>query len=623
MIVQHHPLYQAAEKCIDGEIAGTYNYHDFFPTWNGSPLEYKTIIRDIFKIDGNGLQEFILEGDPRSKYNGLVYLLEVLNQESPTKKLLRFVSSLPMLEYEIRSTRKSTSNSSSASCNKFDKTLSNFKYDNDCFAKIGNDEILNTINAILILSNTEKLIKGLQDFAFRDYMLLQQEFDKELTYKAHFKDYLVDPICSLLVKAFRLNAEVKYAVATDYKVKFHVWPDILIARGKQVFCTIEVKKYQMLSEYNENSTGIVAGIMSQDKIPAFMRQLIVQMVYHKTNMGVLTDAYDVILVEIDLDYFDKYKEILTGHKGSKVIPLRYKVLNCRSAAPTLREGLMHFFFKAIVDDNALKIKQERMLIFREYLRNTIEEFEAQFLATEYSSDRSSIGSRPSTRDTDISEPLPIIDEGIEEEQQLDFDEADDVYMQNGELFSSQLVKYEAYYMKKYLLSPVDDKEKLVAKIYDTRMANTIHYGYVSSPKEVLEQCLNAYNSERLFCQILANDPEFNSCYVQHRRGYIKVTVENHYLAKGNFNLFKFIETATMPRDTETYVKAKNQLEIIHRNGIIHGDIRKANILYTKEGKVFIIDFASSIPENQSTDEINKESDKAALEFIFKDYNRGF
>ncbi|CAG84330.1 DEHA2A01012p [Debaryomyces hansenii CBS767] len=150
------------------------------------------------------------------------------------------------------------------------------------------------------------------------------------------------------------------------------------------------------------------------------------------------------------------------------------------------------------------------------------------------------------------------------------------------------------------------------------MANTIHYGYVSSPKEVLEQCLNAYNSERLFCQILANNPEFNSCYVQHRRGYIKVTVANHYLAKGNFNLFKFIKTVTMPRDTETYVKAKKQLEIIHRNGIIHGDIWKANILYTKEGKVFIIDFASSIPENQSTDEINKESDKAALEIIFED-----
>lgn len=106
--------------------------------------------------------------------------------------------------------------------------------------------------------------------------------------------------------------------------------------------------------------------------------------------------------------------------------ITYKVLNSQSAAPTLREELVHFFLKANVDDNALKIRQEIMLIFREYLRNTIEEFVAQFLATEYSSDRSAISSRPSTRD--ISEPLPIIEEGIGEGQPLDFDETDDMHI---------------------------------------------------------------------------------------------------------------------------------------------------------------------------------------------------
>lgn len=39
------------------------------------------------------------------------------------------------------------------------------------------------------------------------------------------------------------------------------------------------------------------------------------MVYHKTNIGVLTDTYDAILAGIDLDYFDKYMEILAGPKG--------------------------------------------------------------------------------------------------------------------------------------------------------------------------------------------------------------------------------------------------------------------------------------------------------------------
>lgn len=143
-----------------------------------------------------------METDYRSKYIGLVYLSTGFKSRESYKEVLRFALSLPMLEYEIRNAGKSTSSSSSASCNKFDKSVSNFKYGSGCFAKIGVDEILNTINAIFILSNREKLIEGLQDFAFRDYML-QQEFDKGLTYKAHLR-YLVDPIYSLLVKAFRL-----------------------------------------------------------------------------------------------------------------------------------------------------------------------------------------------------------------------------------------------------------------------------------------------------------------------------------------------------------------------------------------------------------------------------------
>lgn len=89
----------------------------------------------------------------------------------------------------------------------------------------------------------------------------------------------------VISKGISVKRIINYIVGTDDKVNFHVWPDILIARGMQVFCTIEVKNYQMLPKYNDGSTGIVAGILSQDKIPAFMRQLIVQMVYHERLIG--------------------------------------------------------------------------------------------------------------------------------------------------------------------------------------------------------------------------------------------------------------------------------------------------------------------------------------------------
>lgn len=80
--------------------------------------------------------------------------------------------------------------------------------------------------------------------------------------------------------------------------------------------------------------------------------------------------------------------------------------------------------------------------------------------------------------------------------------------------------------------------------------------------------------------------------------------------------FSFIDTVLLSQDKETYRKTKKQLEIIHRNGIIHGDIREDNILCTKKGKVYIIDFAYSIGEHQANENFNKEIDLASLKNEF-------
>ena len=77
-----------------------------------------------------------------------------------------------------------------------------------------------------------------------------------------------------------------------------------------------------------------------------------------------------------------------------------------------------------------------------------------------------------------------------------------------------------------------------------------------------------------------------------------ITIEKLYIAKGYFNLFRYIEKVPLPKDRETYEKAKKQLEIIHRNGIVHRDIREDNILYSKEGLVYIIDFCACKAQNQ-------------------------
>lgn len=99
----------------------------------------------------------------------------------------------------------------------------------------------------------------------------------------------------------------------------------------------------------------------------------------------------------------------------------------------------------------LKLRQERMLVFKRYLRNTPEEYVEELLAMGYSSDptESSVGSRPSIKDTDMSAHLAsVAEEEIRREQQVDLDD-DHVYMQKGNVYSSQLVKFDSYYMKKY------------------------------------------------------------------------------------------------------------------------------------------------------------------------------
>ena len=109
--------------------------------------------------------------------------------------------------------------------------------------------------------------------------------------------------------------------------------------------------------------------------------------------------------------------------------------------------------------------------------------------------------------------------------------------------------------------------------------------------------MNGIKTEKVCYSILSKDTEFNSCYVRQK------CWSNHVLQWKSCILQKDISTYSdilrripLPKDRETYEKAKKQLEIIHRNGIIHRDIREDNILYSKEGLVYIIDFALAKPK---------------------------
>ncbi|CAG84327.1 DEHA2A00968p [Debaryomyces hansenii CBS767] len=105
--------------------------------------------------------------------------------------------------------------------------------------------------------------------------------------------------------------------------------------------------------------------------------------------------------------------------------------------------------------------------------------------------------------------------------------------------------------------------------------------------------------------------------VPHKRGYMKFRLDRYYLTKGYFNLSHYIETIPLDnKDIELYRKAKGQLEVIHRHGIIHGDIKTENILCARDGKVYIIDFAFSVTKNEWNTQKSMESDISDLKYVF-------
>ena len=152
----------------------------------------------------------------------------------------------------------------------------------------------------------------------------------------------------------------------------------------------------------------------------------------------------------------------------------------------------------------------------------------------------------------------------------------------------------------------------IAKVYDHRIVNEDDYRYCSR-KEKKKICDEWYHNEKHCYSILSKDIQFANCYIRQKKGQLMVTNEELYVATGHFNLFRYIEKVPLPKDRETYEKAKKQLDIIHRNGIIHRECQKD--ILSKEGLVYFIDFAASELKN----DVDGDDDfKARVEYEVDD-----
>jgi len=611
-------------KCVEDELE-MYDYHDFFPGWEETTVNYRMLIQDLFKVERLEVEHFI----PRvgARYIEFVFTLGQGYPEQ-VKRLFRFVMSLPMCEYEIEDMGISSSSHNQGTSNNYVKQFPSFKCSNDYLTEMNDDIVINTMKELFRRIEDTDLLDAVLNFAFNRYELISPSRSLEDPYKLAFLNYLITPICSML----NISLDIKTNVETErpatwhrpspFIVDFMCRTDIVISKGSLVYCVTEVKKYPLLPNYNGVPLDGIRSLFTDQK--EIMKQLICELLYFKTDKGILTDSYTVVFVELDLDSFEQNVHNLRPVKTDgerKIVPIKYLIRDCHSAKPTLRESLLAYIYNSIEEDSKMVIKQKRVRNLEEHLKLSGETLTDAILSEDSQGLSEGSRNRPSTRSTNMSvlETVDEISEREAEAGEISIDvprnNSNYVLMQNSDVFNSQLVKLEATHFKEFLLEQIDDNQALVAKVYDPRMANLYEFkGYTLEEKKDI--CYEWYRTERVCYSILSRDPEFNSCYVRQKMGQIMVTMDKLYVAKGYFNVLRYMEKVPLPKNQETYEKAKKQLAVIHRNGIIHRDIREDNILYTKEGHVYIIDFALAKPSVNIYDSGLEQQDLRGLDDVF-------
>lgn len=532
------------------------------------------------------------------------------NHEEKLKELLIFFAVMPFTEYEFCDSHGRVINpstlthlsSSKASDNILMQTfaefdlLSNEILDSQFYRIFQDILLINIFSASFSQAQRENIIIKLFGIGFKqDYTLVSGLYKlPESGYKNNFMNYLYTPICHFVaallgfeVNVQESNAEGYTGVHTEVPHQtndiFCSYPDI-VAYDKWGCCkslsVVEVKKLPILI----NNEVID---FNSETMNGFFQHLVAEMFSNHTNKGILTDSYTIILVEIDIKGSLKHIETRDSESKKKSLALNFKVLNCHLSGLTLRLGLISFIHEAFSasEFQLNEIKRGLDAIFN-YIRKTDEQY-LSFLdeiARKEGPNYEAFCTEVIENYSHRAQPLlkTTISLG-------DFNEID---VQTGMTFNSQLFKVNIEDVRKYLKQTVQKDEKLIVKVFDPIKAKRDHDSYRISKGDIKKKCREAYLREMAAYEKLLPFQNFNSIYIDQKCVFGRFDIDVHYHALGPFLILKYIESEALPLNKETYEKAREQLNIVHSACIIHGDISLRNILYTR-GKIYLIDFGYS------------------------------
>ncbi|CUM48546.1 unnamed protein product [Debaryomyces tyrocola] len=577
-----------------------FDYRKIFDNRAIQNVSYQEILRKMFEIEN----VFDLDMDH--------VRLHYKDHPDKWKELFIFFCVMPFTEYEFQGKDGNLLNPdtlhiacpSEATDNLLIGTFSDIEFES-LNQELPNDRLAANLQCILridLFSNAfseyqrKRVITKLLGVCFKqDYKLVKHIGSKaEATYRDNFLIYLFKPISDYVSALFGFEIEVEERntdgqtgvqtrVPHTTNDLFYSHPDI-VAYTEKIHCRslaiVEVKKLPLLK-------GNKVVSFNDSKMVRFFVQVVAEMFSNHTNKGMLTDSYTTILVEIDIERsLEVIKHSTELLDAGKPIALNYKILDCPSSGLTLRGGLISFIYEAFNTNGTRlnEIKRGLDKIYK-YIRKTDEEYLTYIdgLADKYEAAYRNF----------------CIDAYRAKEQRLylsdtsiSLGEFAAIDVQSGFTFNSQLFKVSTKDVIGYLKEDVDVVDQFIVKVFDPIKAKRDHDSYTISKTAIFGKCRRAYLCEKTAYEKLIANLKFNSIYIDQECVFGKFNIGEHYHALGPFLILKYLDKTTCPLDEETYKKAEEQLEIIHSNQIIHGDINLRNILYC-DGKVYFIDFGYS------------------------------
>lgn len=381
--------------------------------------------------------------------------------------------------------------------------------------------------------------------------------------------------------------------------RIQIRPDITVStnQGQELLIPMEFKKY--------NAKTMFESLLDPQKSEEnhLLNQVLLYMLSTESEIGFLSDGYTIARLRIDLT------KLVLGKVGTKMpnsltVPLKIHMFNTKTSGCTAMIELAAVIAKTMkeLENGSLEEVKSKVRRYKDVLTKSPKEMCQQLRER----------AERLIEDGTWESPSSVMFEDVEylgryQEIQVGFH------------FNAQTLAFDMRDLQNILkFEPsaaleANEREPVIIKIYDP-----IRRLYVENldkyfPFQIIESMEEPQKNELLIYRRIQEFNETSEKKVNiakiYKEGHIKLSLSKDFYA-GPFIVFE--KLLGKPTLMEHFVKGKEQLDLLHRAGIYHGDIKLSNVFFHKHNFVFI-DFGFSILERRSEYQMMSIGDKRRMD----------